>query len=44
MAQNVKINGVTYSNVPSVAIPKDAGGGNATFLTHPRQTQRQTIL
>ena len=30
MAQNVKINGVTYSNVPSVSIPKDAGGGNAT--------------
>lgn len=32
MAQNVKINGVTYSNVPSVAIPLDAGGGNATFF------------
>lgn len=32
MAQNVKINGVTYSNVPSVSIPKDAGGGNATFF------------
>lgn len=31
MAQNVKINGVTYSNVPSVQIPLDAGGGNATF-------------
>lgn len=31
MAQNVKINGVTYSNVPSVQIPKDAGGENAVF-------------
>lgn len=30
MAQNVIINGVTYSNVPSVKIPK-SGGGNATF-------------
>ena len=32
MAQNVIINGVTYSNVPSVNIPLDAGGGNATFF------------
>ena len=32
MAQNVKINGVTYSNVPSVNIPLDAGGGNAIFF------------
>lgn len=32
MAQNVKINGVTYSNVPSVQIPLDAGGGNAIFF------------
>ncbi len=31
MAQNVKINGVTYSDVPSVSIPLDAGGGNAVF-------------
>ena len=30
MAQNVIINGVTYSNVPEVDIPK-SGGGNATF-------------
>lgn len=30
MAQNVIINGVTYSNVPSVNIPK-SGGGTATF-------------
>lgn len=31
MAQNVIINGVTYSNVPEVAIPK-AGGGTAKFF------------
>ena len=31
MAQNVIINGVTYSNVPSVEIPKSGGGGNAVF-------------
>ena len=30
MAQNVIINGVTYSNVPEVDIPKD-GGGTAKF-------------
>lgn len=30
MAQNVIINGVTYSNVPSVNIPK-SGGGTASF-------------
>lgn len=30
MAQNVTINGVTYSNVPSVQIPKSTGGA-ATF-------------
>lgn len=28
----VKINGITYSNVPSVQIPLDQGGGNATFF------------
>lgn len=31
MAQNVVINGVTYSNVPKVEIPK-SGGGTAEFL------------
>jgi hypothetical protein len=31
MAQTVKVNGVTYSNVPSVQIPLDSGGGNAVF-------------
>ena len=30
MAQSVIINGVTYSNVPSIQIPK-VGGGNAMF-------------
>ena len=30
MAQNVVINGVTYSNVPQVEIPK-SGSGTATF-------------
>lgn len=31
MAQNVVINGVTYSNVPKVQIPK-SGGGTAEFV------------
>lgn len=31
MAQNVIINGVTYSNVPAVHIPK-SGGGTAEFF------------
>lgn len=31
MAQNVVINGVTYSNVPKVEIPK-SGGGTAAFF------------
>ena len=31
MAQNVIINGVTYSNVPEVDIPK-SGGGTASFF------------
>ena len=30
MAQNVIINGVTYSNVPEVDVPK-SGGGTAKF-------------
>ena len=32
MRQNVKINGVTYSNVPSVEIPYAQGSGNAVFV------------
>lgn len=31
MAKNVKINGVTYSAVPSVQIPLADGSGSATF-------------
>ena len=31
MAKNVVINGVTYSNVPSVDIPLSGGGGDASF-------------
>lgn len=32
MAQNVKINGVSYSNVPSVEIPLASGTGTAKFF------------
>ena len=32
MAKNVIINGIVYSNVPSVNIPLSGGGGNAVFL------------
>ena len=28
---NVRVNGVTYSNVPSVSIPLSSGSGNASF-------------
>lgn len=31
MAKNVKINGVTYDSVPSVAIPLSSGSSDATF-------------
>lgn len=31
MAKNVKINGVTYSAVPSVNIPLSSGSGSAVF-------------
>ena len=29
---NIRINGVTYSDVPSVSIPNSSGGENATFF------------
>lgn len=29
---NVKINGVSYNNVPSVQIPNASGSGNAVFF------------
>lgn len=32
MAQNVKINGVTYSSVPHIEIPKSDGSGTAKFF------------
>ena len=32
MAKNVIINGVTYSNVPEVAVPLSTGSGTARFL------------
>lgn len=32
MAKNVKINGVTYSSVPQVDIPKADGSGDTTFF------------
>lgn len=32
MAQNIKINGVTYNSVSSLSIPLNTGGGNAVFL------------
>ena len=31
MAQNVRVNGVVYSNVPQVQIPLDSQNGNAVF-------------
>lgn len=31
MAKNVRINNVTYSNVPAVELPLSTGSGNATF-------------
>lgn len=32
MAKTVTINGVSYTDVPSVQIPLAGGGGNATFF------------
>lgn len=32
MAQNIKINGVTYNSVPQVEIPFATGSGNAVFV------------
>lgn len=29
---NVRVNGVTYSDVPSVSIPLSSGSGNASFF------------
>lgn len=43
MAQNVVINGVTYSNVPEVDIPK-SGGGTAKFFDTAAATLSATDL
>lgn len=44
MAQNVVINGVTYSNVPEVHIPKQ-GGGTVSFYDTANATARpQQVL
>lgn len=44
MAKDVVINGVTYSNVPQVEIPK-SGGGTATFYdTDPATASSTDIL
>jgi len=43
MAQNVVINGVTYSNVPSVQIPK-SGTGTATFYDTSDATAANTDI
>lgn len=40
MAKNVKINGVTYANVPEVRIPLATGTGNAVFY----DTAEATVL
>lgn len=45
MAQNVKINNVIYSAVPSVQIPLAEGSGNATFYdTAAADVQAQHIV
>ena len=42
---NVVINGVTYSDVPQVDIPKAGGGGDATFYSPGKRfTQRTALL
>lgn len=43
MAQNVVINGVTYSDVPSVQIPK-SGGGTAEFFDPSDATAAQADI
>ena len=43
MAQNVVINGVTYSDVPEVDIPK-SGGGTAKFFDTSGATATQGLI
>lgn len=44
MAQNVVINGVTYSNVPEVDIPKSGGGTAKFFDTADATAEASEIL
>lgn len=44
MAQNVIINGVTYSNVPEVDIPKNGGGTAKFFDTSAADAAQADIL
>ena len=38
MAENVKINGITYSSVPQICVPLADGSGNATFYDTSEDT------
>lgn len=44
MAQNVIINGVTYSNVPEVDIPKSGGGTAKFFDTESADVSASDVL
>ncbi len=44
MAQNVIINGVTYSNVPEVDIPKSGGGTAKFFDTSTANAEQGHVL
>ena len=45
MAKNIKINGVTYENVPQVSIPLSTGSGTAEFYdTTPATAEPTDIL
>lgn len=45
MAKNIKINGVTYENVPQVSIPLATGDGTAEFYdTTPATAEPTDIL
>ena len=44
MAQNVIINGVTYSNVPEVDIPKSGGGTAKFFDTSTANVEQGHVL
>ena len=44
MAKSVKINGVTYADVPSVNIPLSSGSGSAVFYDTSGATLQQNVL